>query len=549
MDLLSPQSPPSSPGFLVRLVELPREPAGAVLRIEGRPPGAHEVQVVHVEVGEEATEASSRWLVGMLESQIEDASPCHLPECLRRADILRYARRVGHDPRFYLTTVADVARFWRGLGAVGRAVEMAPRLGEFTRSREAGETLTTAALRGREISTDFAVRGDGGLAKTLQHSSMFFSAMMASADRLYRGVARDKGHRLTTATRIGMVSMVGAGLWALNKSIAPDELDRLEEWDRWANFHFFVPRELMGLEGQGPDGSNFVHLRMPRMFEVGAIASLTERTLDSMAGSDNAQDRLLAADVGRIVLDQFGVSIPTPLDIFAEQMFNRNLFTGRPIEPLHQVTGTGALPPGARGRAGGPRVLQRIGGASERLSRGVAETLGVSPARSPVPQISPARAEAFLRGIFSEFATMGLYMADVALYPGGPTKNLDELPGVGSFLASPTRNRYTTEFYDNWSAMNQLYNLTRDAANREDVALVDELIETPEVLLRDRMNRVQRAASAINAEIRSAQKDPYTTGDEKRDLIRQLTLERNQMLEEVVKENRQLRRELQESSQ
>ncbi len=51
-------------------------------------------------------------------------------------------------------------------------------------------------------------------------------------------------------------------------------------------------------------------------------------------------------------------------------------------------------------------------------------------------------------------------------------------------------------------------------------------------------------APAIGREINRVRKDSYMSGDEKRDLIRQLTLERNELLEKLQKEARTQREEL-----
>jgi hypothetical protein len=331
------------------------------------------------------------------------------------------------------STVMNSARsFGRGLQIISESVEMSARLGEYKRAIEQGENPRHAAYLGREVSTDFTMRGDSDVLNWMYETVIFLRAAVVSWDRMYRGLADDP-NRLRIAVKVGLLASASMGLALLNRGLP--EYDDLEDWDRDANWHFFIPKpetlEAWSRGEAGPsEGERFHHFRIPKLWEVGAIASMAERTIERLL---DGQPEELAADFWRVFKTTFGVEVmPQAVAPFFETATNRNRFTGSPIESQAMVD----LEPWARFRPGGSRTMQAFGEAQ----RGLPTDL----------QMSPVQIEALLRGYFNAWTQYALMSSDAVLFDDTPDMRLDQYPGIRAFYQqSPARrSRYENELYD-----------------------------------------------------------------------------------------------------
>jgi hypothetical protein len=73
-----------------------------------------------------------------------------------------------------------------------------------------------AAYLAREVSTDFAMRGDWAPIGYAYGTIIFLKATVNGIDRLYRGVTKDP-NRLAIAGRVAVLAMLSTGLYALNR--------------------------------------------------------------------------------------------------------------------------------------------------------------------------------------------------------------------------------------------------------------------------------------------------------------------------------------------
>ena len=95
----------------------------------------------------------------------------------------------------------------------------------------------TAAYQGREVSTDFAMRGDNKALGFLYDTVMFLRPAVVSMDRLYRGVAHDP-NQAAIGMKTAMIALSSVGLYLLNRN--DSRYTDLPDWDRDSNWHFFV---------------------------------------------------------------------------------------------------------------------------------------------------------------------------------------------------------------------------------------------------------------------------------------------------------------------
>jgi len=243
-------------------------------------------------------------------------------------------------------------------GARGRAGSRCKRL------RAKGVHPREAAYLGREISTDFAMRGDSKTLGFFYDTVMFLRPAVVSMDRLFRGVAHDP-NRGAIAVKTATIALMSAALFLLNRD--RDEYKDLEDWDRDSYWHFFVPT---------PNGES-LHFRYPKIWEVGAIATLAERTVERIL---EGAPKEYAKDFGRVLRQAFNLNfMPQILAPAYEQAVNRITFTGRPIEP-----------PVARRRTRSARRSPRRGrGGSRSTAAGPFRATGRSATKSMSAAFSP----------------------------------------------------------------------------------------------------------------------------------------------------------------
>ncbi len=439
-----------------------------------------------------------------------------------RHELIRHARRTGFDPRALIVTPADV---YRALKGFGESMEIANRLGEFKAARNMGFSAQQSAYMGREVSTDFSMRGDNRVLNFFSHTVPFFNAMIAGGDRIYRGVAMDPTHRLATGVKMALVAAASGVLYDINRRIP--EYMKLPDWDKWAYWHFFAPAYEDGRRARKKDGSlAYHHLKMPKLWEVGAAGSLVERTFESMMDSEDQDTVDLAQDMLHILgmnagLNLFEKGFPLPLpigvDSLVEQMSNRNLFTGGPIETVgHQD-----VEAWMRKRPTTSRTLSAL----SKIFRDV-----------PGPDFlkSPVRAEALLRGFFGEWAHTGLNIADSILYPGGPSMRLSDHAIIRRFYEDPDKyDKNTAEFYDRNESFNQAMGTYMQLQKDGDLGTANAMYADPEFAARVNMQNVFRRGQLIvgqyNREIAMVREGKlnhlFTTGDEKTAEIDRLTQE------------------------
>ena len=150
---------------------------------------------------------------------------------------------------YYKKSLRHLANFVtatpRGWGEFVTRVEYATRLGEFELAKKAGFSDVGAAFAGREVATDFAMKGGNKKLQIYSRNTMFFNAGLQG---FYRGLRRagegtadqkfmvpftDKGVNKKFGSMVGLTVVAPAlGLWALNNERreyeeVPDEVKQL----------------------------------------------------------------------------------------------------------------------------------------------------------------------------------------------------------------------------------------------------------------------------------------------------------------------------------
>lgn len=427
-------------------------------------------------------------------------SSIYLDEAKFRAKLEKFYTSKGIDYRTVLDTPEKLLSF---VETLGDAFEMSTRLGEYKRGIDAGEHPRHAAYTAREVSTDFAMRGDSKAIGFLYDTVMFLKPALLSWDRLYRGLAHDP-QRGAIATKAGLIALSSSMLYLLNRD--NPLYDQLPDWDKDANWHFFVGDK---------------HFRYPKIWEIGAMASMAERGTAAVMDGDPLG---MGKNFARILSTTYNVNLtPQIIAPIAEQYANKNSFTGSPIE----TEGMQNLEPFLRAKENTSETLKQLGMATRKLPEAM--------------QVNPVRAEALLRGYFNTWASYGLMMTDKALMEkNAPTMRTDQLPVVRRFYQQePAQHtKYEQMYYDLLGEARRVHGTLRELDKTNRSAIADELQSNPLAREYAPLERANKTLQGINADMRQVRRDDRLTPDEKREQLDVLIDQRNDLLRRTVLESK-----------
>jgi len=465
-----------------------------------------------------------------------------------RRHLKRFYRGRGINPE---TVVATADELLLKLERMANSFEMATRLGEYRRARAAGEDPRTAAYAAREVSTDFAMRGDSATMGFLYDTIIFLKAAVNGMDRLYRGLAHDP-NRKAIAAKSGAIAALSMGLYALNRG--NPLYDDLEDWDKDTHWHVFVPTtDTLAAWAAGrplpPLAERYHHIRLMKIWEVGSLGSLAERSLEAFLDGQPAD---LADDTLRILRNTFRFEyMPQAFAPLYELAINEVRFLDRPIETQAMKQRA----PWARTGAGTSRTMQALGEAERHLPREF--------------QASPAQVEALLRGYLNTWAMYGLTLSDALVFDDTPTLPVHEYPVIRRFYqpTPPHHTKYVTEFYELLKETTEARRTMRHMDRTYRPELAEELARSEANLTYDQLSRANQQMQSISREIRTVMTIPdlptlqryagqlarddrlyprisrlrrseawRDTGDLKRALLDLWTQERNRLAKRVVQD-------------
>lgn len=425
-------------------------------------------------------------------------SSIYLDEGKLRTKLEKFYRNQQIDVHTVLDSPSKMLNF---VETVADAFEASTRLGEYSRAVERGENSRHAAYLARDVSTDFAMKGDSRVLGFMYDTVMFLRPAVVSLDRVFRGFAHDP-NKGAIAAKTGLVALASMGLYLLNRDRL--EYADMEDWKKDSHWHFFIGDQ---------------HFMYPKIWEVGAIASLAERTLGKLM--DENPDGL-GKDVARIIGNTFHLNLtPQIAAPLAEQMANRNSFTKATIE----TPGMENVQPFMRAKPGTSETMKALGMATRNLPEEL--------------QVNPVRAEALLRGYLNTWALYGLALSDKAFFgERSPEGRKDQLPVVRRFYSQEpaTHTKYEEQFYDMLGEAKRLHGTMQalDKMNLKDIA--DEKEQSPLATEAKPLERAAKNLTVINRDMQQVRRDDSLTPAEKRQRIDELTAERNALLKASVQD-------------
>ncbi|MGE6115892.1 LPD38 domain-containing protein [Aeromonas salmonicida] len=411
--------------------------------------------------------------------------------------IARYEKSIIRNAAHAKGVVADV---WEKYSRLGEAVENGNREAVYDAAIKAGKSHAQAAFESKDLM-DFSMLG---AARGIQGAAMvlpFFNARIQGLGKLTREL-RDNPREI--AKRAGMITAMSLGLLASNWD--DERYEELPDWDKDANWHFFVGDQ---------------HWRIPKPFEIGVIfGTIPERMVRALGDKDTGAQ--FGKAVARAIGDTFALN-PTPQIVkpMVEAAFNYDSFRGGPIESPQDLA---------------VRAEARYNEQTSLLMRELGEVSG----------LSPKQLEHLVIGYTGTMGSYVMAAADGMIRAGTPGESAswraDEIPLVKAVYRGTGPAKSTQHMEEFYRMLNEVNQLKRTVDQYRSEGLTDkanELLEEQGGILKSRrsLSRTQQQVRVVRNKIELIQRDKTMAAEEKRRRIDELLARRNDLVYQAVNIN------------
>lgn len=413
--------------------------------------------------------------------------------------IARYEKTIIRNAAHAKGVVADA---WEKYSRYGEALENANREAVYAAAIKAGKSHAQAAFESKDLM-DFSMLG---AARAIQGASLvlpFFNARLQGLGKLSREL-RDNPREI--AKRAGMITAMSLGLLAANWD--DERYEELPDWDKDANWHFFVGDQ---------------HFRIPKPFEIGVMfGTIPERMVRAMGDKDTGAQ--FGKAVARAIGDTFALN-PTPQIVkpLVEAAFNYDTFRGGPIDSPQDLA---------------VKAEARYNEQTSLLMRELGELSG----------FSPKQLEHLVIGYTGTIGGYVMATADGLIRASRPGESAswraDEIPLVKAVYrgTGPAKStQHMEEFYRMLSEVNQLKRTVDQYRSEGLDDKANELLDEQGGILKSRrsLSRTQQQVRVVRNKIELIQRDRTMNAEEKRKRIDELLARRNDLVYQAVNKNRE----------
>ncbi|MDL5383422.1 hypothetical protein QSI17_04920 [Aeromonas hydrophila] len=394
-----------------------------------------------------------------------------------------------------------VANVWEKYNRYGEALENANREAVYDAAIKAGKSHAQAAFESKDLM-DFSMLG---AARAIQGAAMilpFFNARLQGLGKLTREL-RDNPREI--AKRAGMITAMSLGLLAANWD--DERYEELPDWDKDANWHFFVGDQ---------------HFRIPKPFEIGVMfGTIPERMVRAMGDKDTGAQ--FGKAVARAIGDTFALN-PTPQIVkpMVEAAFNYDSFRGGPIDSPQDLA---------------VKAEARYNEQTSLLMRELGELSG----------FSPKQLEHLVIGYTGTMGSYVMAAADGLIRAARPGESAswraDEIPLVKAVYRGTGPAKSTQHMEEFYRMLNEVNQLKRTVDQYRSEGLTDkanELLDEQGGILKARrsLSRTQQQVRVVRNKIELIQRDRNMNAEEKRRRIDELLARRNDLVYQAVNKNK-----------
>jgi len=218
---------------------------------------------------------------------------------------------------------------WKQYKNLVQAAEYATRFGEYELARSAGFSEIGAAFAGREIATDFGMRGSNAFLNAVNRNTMFLNA---SIQGLYR-TGRTFFEQPVRAAALVTTTIVAPSIALYHLNSKHPEYSQVPNQVKQLNY--LIPNYITNDKGEKILDPDLPFYLVPKPYDLGIFANIAEGLIDGMyKGSDGVTKKYIAESWSQVTP---GLPIPTAFRPFFELMANKNLYSGAPILGAYEL--------------------------------------------------------------------------------------------------------------------------------------------------------------------------------------------------------------------
>lgn len=404
---------------------------------------------------------------------------------------------------FYRKFVEPAITAYNELGNRGEAINRASLYDQLVKQ---GMSHADASLQARDLM-DFSMQGSFTTIRFLSQVVPFFNARLQGMYKLGRG-AKDDPKRF--AAVLGATAMLSLSLlWAYGDD---DDWKKREEWDR-NNFWWF---KFGGMA-----------FRIPKPFEIGAVATLAERGWE-LAFDKEMTGKRFRKQVLTLLGDNLSMNpVPQLVKPIVDVYANKDSFTGRPIESM----GMERLKPEYR-------FTDRTSMTARAMSTAANTVTNLVGVDSP----SPVQIDHMLRGYFGWLGSFVVGAADALARPatGQPGRAAPDLWKVatGGMVSDlrDARSRYVSQMYDQAKEIETAYGTWQALQKQGKKAEAAEFAKAnlDDLKKHEKVSDIKKYQSQLNERIRIIERSNMGP-DVKREKIRKIQGEKDRVARLVSK--------------
>ena len=388
---------------------------------------------------------------------------------------------------FYRKVIEPTMTAYNELGNRGEEIN---RASLYDQLRKQGVGHGEASLQARDLM-DFSMQGSFATVRFLTQVVPFMNARLQGLYKLGKGAKEDP---VKFALVLGAVAALSLGLLAAYRD--DDDWKKREEWDR-NNFWWFKV-----------GGKAF---RIPKPFEIGAIATLAERGFERAFDKEMTNKRFMA-QVMALAGDNLSMNpIPQLVKPMLDVYSNTDSFTGAPIESRSMES---------------LKSQYRYNAGSSMTARGASTAMNAVTGVVGKEALSPVQIDHLLRGYFGWLGSFVVGTADIVArpltdQPTRPTPDLwkDATGGMVSELKGAS-SRYVTQMYAQAKEIEQAYGTWQSLEKQGKHAEAQQFVKEnrTDLKMHDDLEAMKREEAQINERIRMIERSAYDP-QKKRDLI------------------------------
>jgi hypothetical protein len=454
--------------------------------------------------------------------------------------------KTGVNKADILDTPQKVAAFFGSIqdkyDEISDASENANRLALYQQLRAKGATHLEAAYAARDLQ-DFGLQGSWTAIRYAAQVLPYFNARLQGLYKLGRDgldptmqvltgnasdTERQKAAKFATVT--GAVVTAAMILYLSQKD--DEDWKKREDWDRDAFFWFKVP---------GTDKA----VRIPKPFEMGAIATLVERMTEQMVDSQ-VEGKVFAKRLMAVLHDTFAINpIPQAIRPLYDIARNKDGFTDRPIESMgmERISPQLRQSPGTSAAAVGLNKVNNLFAEFASAATGGA----IKPESA---QFSAIQYDYMLKGYLGWVGAVIQTASNAMAAPfkeGQSSKyeRIDDFLVVGNYVKTvpQAQSRYVTSFYENSKDIATAASDVSHFINSGQIERATEIYQEKgdKLALTKLYNKGNNIMSSISNQIRMVEDDKEMSGAEKRleiERLQQVRIDIAKQIEDVRIQNK-----------